>query len=141
MERAAILLALLVAGCAEIGPVADRPDPSGVYIEKAGDKVWKFEEKFTFRADGSGTSGLSFILIKSGKPVSAAKGRGKGNWFFRGERLIFEATSTFTSDLDGVASPVARRTKDVFEIDANGDLLRIAPRNQPYIAGRFVKQR
>jgi hypothetical protein len=98
-------------------------------------------EEFTLRSDGSGTNRLSSTLVKRGKKVSAAKGKGQGKWYFKGKRLYYESTNLFTSELESIKSPITRTMTHIFEIDANGDLLRIPPKGHPYVAGRFVKQK
>lgn len=135
------LAVLALAGCATSGSAKERPNPAGVYRETTDSPPMFIMEEFTLRPDGSGTNRLSSTLVKKGKKVSAAQGRGQGKWYFKGKRLYYESTNVFTSDFEGIESPITRKMTHIFEIDENGDLLRIPPRGHPYVAGRFVKQK
>ena len=135
------LAVIPLAGCAASDSATERPNPAGVYRETSNIPPMFMLEEFTLKADGSAANRLSCTITKDGKKISAAKGKGEGRWYFKGKRLFYESTNVFTSDFEGIESPITRKMTHIFEIDANGDLLRIPPRGHPYVAGRFVKQK
>jgi len=141
MKLLPLLAVLLLAGCATSDSAKERPSPAGVYRETTNVPPMFIMEEFRLKPDGSGTNRLSSTLMKKGKKVSAAKGKGQGKWYFRDKRLYYESTNVFTSELENIKSPITRTMTHIFEIDANGDLLRIPPKGHPYVAGRFVKQK
>jgi hypothetical protein len=145
------LSVLLLAGCATSDSAKERPNPAGVYRETINiPRVMYAWEEFALRADGGGSQRMSMVI---GKSKSKPKGEineyfeGQGKWRFRGDKLVFRdnRTRAWPSPfiyLQSLLMPNKPLTiEDIFEIDENGDLLRIPPIGHPYYAGRFVKQK